>query len=215
MTIHVSISRFRRKSLFVVSMRLLSKIFWNLGSVKSFDHVFIMPVTHIVRKGDSVSDQNFRGLKWEPSYEGEVLILFGMLLPHLKETVLIEEYTDEFPDCKAKIDGEDVGIEFEVDSRNFYDQKHHEDPRLPKCSLIVCWKNPYNDVIKPQGHSIKILELSKVIKEKNLHLIRDGPCPRPEEWNKERFLGKLRKNIGYGERYRWVKDLVEFCDANP
>lgn len=154
-------------------------------------------------------------MKWEPSYEGEVMILFGMLLPHLKETVLIKEYIDEFPDCKAEIDGEDVEIEFEVDSRNFYNHKHHEDPRLPKCSMIVCWKNPYNDVIKPQGHPIKILELSKVIKEKNLHLILAGPRRRPEEWNKEKFLDKLRENVGDGERYRWVKDLVEFCEDRP
>jgi len=163
-----------------------------------------------------MSEQGFRGLKWEPSYEGEVLILFGMVLPYMQESFVIEEYTDEFPDCKAKVDGKDVGIEFEVDSRNFFSQKHDKDPRLPKCNMIICWRNPYNSVIKLRGKTIKILALSDVVKEKKLNLFLVGSRPLgPPFWPKEAFLGKLRENVGDGERYRWVNDLVEFCESCP
>jgi hypothetical protein len=85
--------------------------------------------------------EQFRGLKYAPSYEAEVVMLFGMMLPHLKGRFEIDEYNDAFPDCSADLDGTPVGIEFELKASNFRSQKHDLDPRLPNCNLLVCWEN--------------------------------------------------------------------------
>ena len=41
------------------------------------------------------------GLRWAPSHEQEVVLLFGLLLPHLDGMSVIEEASDSFPDCVA------------------------------------------------------------------------------------------------------------------
>jgi len=56
--------------------------------------------------------EEFRGLKYTPSYENEVILLFGMLMPHLESQFVIDEYNGSFPDCTALRDGKEVGIEF-------------------------------------------------------------------------------------------------------
>jgi len=67
-----------------------------------------------------VNKAEFRGLRYEPSYEDEVLILFSMLIPHFKDRFVIDSYTGAFPDCYATRNGEAVGIEFELLSSHFF-----------------------------------------------------------------------------------------------
>ena len=85
-------------------------------------------------------------------------------------------------------------MEFEVDSRNFYEHKHHLDANVDKCNLIVCYKNPLDSYIKvnKQGkeHRIEIFELKRIIEEKALHeklFPIKKPHP-PSEWSEKTFL---------------------------
>lgn len=92
------------------------------------------------------------GLQWAPSYEQEVALLFGVLLPHLDGLSVIEEASDSFPDCLA-IDerGRRVRIEFEVMASEF--RVHGHDPK--GCDLIVCWQNDWPVVgVRVGGGSI-------------------------------------------------------------
>lgn len=97
-------------------------------------------------------------------------MLFGMILGYLDDRFEIEEYNDEFPDCSARINGKQVGIEFELYASNFKAQKHHLDPRLPNCNYLICWKNDTGrDILKLENKEtnqlfeIKIIDLSKEI----------------------------------------------------
>ena len=83
-------------------------------------------------------DRDFRGLLYTPSYENEVVLLFGMLLADLENNYVTDEYPGSFPDCLARRDGEQIGIEFEVNSTDFIKHKHDQNPNLHRCKLIVC-----------------------------------------------------------------------------
>ena len=63
--------------------------------------------------------EEFRGLIYAPSYEDEVIMLFGMILQNLEDRFEIEEYTDEFPDCSAKMNGKPIGIELELANKSW------------------------------------------------------------------------------------------------
>ncbi len=39
-----------------------------------------------------------RGLLYEPTYESEVILLFGLLIPHFKDDFVIDSYFGSFPD---------------------------------------------------------------------------------------------------------------------
>jgi hypothetical protein len=56
---------------------------------------------------------DFRGLLYNPSYENEVVLLFGLLMPYLDSQFVIDEYSGSFPDCIALKNGKEIGIEFE------------------------------------------------------------------------------------------------------
>lgn len=152
-----------------------------------------------------MSNQSFRGLKWAPSYEGEVAILFGMLLPYMEEKIVIDEYTDVFPDCKANIDGKDVEIEFEVKSSNFVAQRHD----CSKCHIIVCWENDLRNC------PIEVIALKdraeKVKKERGIVLIQN-PMEKepPRQWDERTFFEYLNRRVG--ERVRsLIEELYKFC----
>src|SRR5207249_11449991 len=82
-----------------------------------------------------------RGFLYEPEYEEEVVMLFGLIIPRLNDSYLIESCSGAFPDCFALRNGQRIGIEFELLSGNFFAQRHERDPRLKDCSMLVCWKN--------------------------------------------------------------------------
>lgn len=164
--------------------------------------------------------ENFRGLFYEPSSENEVLILFGMLLPYLDDQFGIDEYTGEFPDCKATHKGRSIGIEFELYSSKFYAHKHHLDPRLPKCDMIVCWKNNLGrNKLKIGEQTIEIYTpLSKIIDKKGLNgfILNKAPKPGKEgAWTQEEFFVQLKEYVTNDEDYGLFKELYEFCVNNP
>lgn len=49
----------------------------------------------------SASTTRRPGLRWAPSYEQEVVMLFGILLPYIEGIAKVEESSDQFPDCVA------------------------------------------------------------------------------------------------------------------
>jgi len=174
--------------------------------------------------------EEFRGLLYAPSYEYELIMLFGMVLPYLKDynyNFEIENYTDEFPDCFAKLNGEHVGIEFELNASKFKAHKHHLDPRLPNCGWIVCWKNDmgkdeytFEQKETKQPVKIKIISLSAIIedlKSKGLNFIynpeKQNPSNVPSKWVRDTFLKQLKERVKDNE-YTLIEELLEFCEKN-
>lgn len=97
---------------------------------------------------------NFRGLQHAPVNEQGVVFLFGMICRELG--YVVEIVKPGFPDCEAKrqVRGRSgmwqrVRIEFEYQSRNFWQHSHDPD----QCDVIVCWEDNW-----PQC-PIEVLEL--------------------------------------------------------
>jgi len=160
-----------------------------------------------------------RGLLYEPTYENEVVLLFGLLIPYCEDEFVIDRYFGSFPDCIARRNGEEIGIEFELLASNFYDQGHDEHPNLAKCKLLVCWENDLQrkTIIKGgksfiiiKGFEIEVLALKEIVDElrkKGIILVGEK---RPDigEANKERFFKQLEENVGK-EKFRWIKELYD------
>lgn len=95
-------------------------------------------------------------LRWAPSYEQEVVILFGMLLPYVESIATIERSTGDFPDCVATTpDGRSLRIEFEVRASDFAQHGHD----AAGCDLIVCWVDDWPDSPVP------VLSLRDVVRQ--------------------------------------------------
>lgn len=164
---------------------------------------------------------NFRGLLYEPTYEHEVMILFGLLIPYLRDNFVIDQYPGTFPDCIALRNGQRVGIEFEVEASGFYD--HEDEENLSECNLLVCWRNdiPHKttsrdgvETLNVKGHIVEILALDKVVaalqKERSLSFILRGPRPDIGEGNEESFFEQLKNQLKNNEKkYDWIKQLYD------
>jgi hypothetical protein len=89
----------------------------------------------------SAVPRTFRGLKWEPSNEQEVVVLFGRLLDKLPKPIAIEFVQTGFPDCRAINVGseeqEPIWIEFELYSSHYREHLN----RREVCHWVVCWHN--------------------------------------------------------------------------
>jgi hypothetical protein len=101
---------------------------------------------------------DFRGLRHEPVNEQGVVFLFGMVAKELG--YLVEAVQTGFPDCEAKRQigpnkWQRVRIEFEFESRNFYDHGHAVDG----CDVIVCWRHNWPNA---PAH-LDVVELATVI----------------------------------------------------
>jgi hypothetical protein len=101
---------------------------------------------------------DFRRMRHEPVNEQGVVLLFGMLAKELG--YMIEAVQTGFPDCEAKRQiapdrWQSVRIEFEFESKNFYDHGHP----TKGCDVIVCWRHNWAEC--PQD--IEVVELSTVI----------------------------------------------------
>jgi hypothetical protein len=161
-----------------------------------------------------------RGLLYEPTYENEVILLFGLLIPYLKDEFVVDRFLGSFPDCIAKRNGEEIGVEFEVLASDFYDHGHDEHPDLPKCKLLICWENDLErkaivkdgkPFLNVKGYEIEILALRDVIcelKEKGKIFIINGRRPDIGEANKDRFLKQLKENVDE-QKFRWIMELYE------
>ncbi len=163
---------------------------------------------------------DFRGLLYNPILESEVVMLFSLLIPHLRDNYVIEEGDHKtFPDCLAFRNGEDVGIEFEVYSSNFYDHKHDKDEKLTKCNIIICWKNDIpksiergeKEFITVKGHEIEIISLDKIVKglqkTKSYMFIKKGERPDVFRVGEERFFEQVEKIKP--KNYSFIKELYD------
>jgi hypothetical protein len=168
-----------------------------------------------------IEADNFRGLLYNPMLENEVVMLFSLLIPHLEDSFVIEEYSGTFPDCFALRNGQRVGIEFELYATNFFDHKHHEDDNLTECSIILCWENDIPRTIKRDGkeflkvkhheieHEIEIISL----KDKSLGFIKYGERPDVFRKCKESFFEQLKEKIR-PKNYEWIKELYDHVNKN-
>ncbi|NYT12718.1 MAG: hypothetical protein GKC03_09285, partial [Methanomassiliicoccales archaeon] len=172
-----------------------------------------------------MSDENFTGLRWEPCYEEEVVILFGLILPYLEEKIVIEEFTGDFPDCRAKVDGEVISMEFEVYASNFFAHKHHNSSRLQECKRIICWRNniPWkttnrdgHEFLTINGHEVEIVNLKKIVDDlKNkefLEFIKEGPRPYIRESNREMIFEQLKNKVDE-DKYSLIQELLKFVEG--
>jgi hypothetical protein len=142
---------------------------------------------------------DFRGLLWAPSYEQEVVLLFGLLLPYLDEAYAIEECSEAFPDCRLlrSRDSLLLRVEFELYSSRFRDHKH--DPS--QCDMIVCWKHDWaNCPVK------NVLVLSRVVEKKKF--ILDSSRSRHEKttWDEQSFFDHAGPHPA-----GFVRQLYDFC----
>lgn len=99
------------------------------------------------------------GFLFEPTNEMGVVLLFGMLFWRLG--FIIESAQIGYPDCRAKLEVEpgrwqDVGIEFEHQSRHFLAHRH--DPR--RADFIVCWIHNW----KGCPPNLQVIELREVVR---------------------------------------------------
>ena len=95
----------------------------------------------------SAIPKGFRGLRWEPTNEQEVVVLFGRLLDHLDRPLAIESVGTTFPDCKAT-DSETeqpICIEFELYSSHFFRDHVKRKKRPERCDWVVCWHDDLSD----------------------------------------------------------------------
>jgi len=95
----------------------------------------------------------------EPVNEQGVVLLFGMLAKNLG--YMIEAAQKGFPDCEAKRQiapgrWQRVRIEFEYESKNFYEHGHP----VSGCDVIVCWRHNWDECPK----HIEVVELCSVFK---------------------------------------------------
>ncbi len=162
---------------------------------------------------------DFRGLLYNPTLENEAVMLFTLLIPHLKYSFAIEEYSGTFPDCFALRNRERIGIEFEFLTSRF---NHESDPKLSKCDLIICWKNNNRDTIKRDGkeflkfngHEIEVMALNKIVtglEKKGLKFIKFGEPPEPGK-TKEDFFNQLEKNRP--DKVNLIKELCDRMDQS-
>ncbi len=163
-------------------------------------------------------DKKIGGLIWEPSYEEEVVLLFGMLLGRLNEAYLIDECSGNFPDCLLKTaDGQhEIRAEFELFSSYFKDHGHNPD----KCDLIVCWEHNW-----PES-PLQVLELSSLINDKDQEIeilgvthkfsISNRPLSLIMKPNERKYKKTVWDEISFfqrvpPEKLQFIQRLRHFC----
>jgi hypothetical protein len=166
-----------------------------------------------------------RGFLYEPRYEIEVVMLFGLMIPHLHDSFVVEAYNDAFPDCFASMNGQRIGIEFELLSGNFFEQHHDRDPRMKDCDMLICWKNNRRDrtlrkgdreFVKAGSKEIEILALHDELKNNNSlqrYIIR-GRKPDLDATNKDNFFRQLKERAT-NQKFDWINEIFNWASAHP
>ncbi len=104
--------------------------------------------------------KGFTGFIFAPGNEKyEVVMLFSMVLPHLKPPMCIKEASDKFPDCTViRWDAKgpkEMKVEIEKNARDFLDHNHD----IKRCDILVCWENDWGDC------PMEIIELKSEIRK--------------------------------------------------
>jgi hypothetical protein len=118
---------------------------------------------------------SFRGLRWAPTSEQEVVFLFGRLLDRMPSPLTIEFMGTPFPDCKATDSETDkaIWIEFELKSSHFF--RDHK-MCVERCDWVVCWEDdqerpfPRRPRRPPNDPDPEIIALNKIEVGQNLIL---------------------------------------------
>ncbi len=119
------------------------------------------PKSPHLRKADSMvygAPLTIAAMAHAPTNEAGVIFLFGVLAADLGFRV--ERLQTAFPDCEAKrevVPGkwERVRIEFEFESRNFKEHRHHPEG----CDVIVCWRHNWPDC----PERLEVVELGRAV----------------------------------------------------
>ncbi|MGF1572424.1 MAG: homing endonuclease associated repeat-containing protein [Sumerlaeia bacterium] len=111
-------------------------------------------------RGMTLGRQGFRGIANAPTYENEVVQLFGVVAKDLGFRILSQR--PQFPDCEAErlVDPlrkryKKVLIEIELKSSDF---RKHNHP-LGGCDIIICWEHDWKECTK------EVIELKSRIRE--------------------------------------------------
>lgn len=160
---------------------------------------------------DGEMPMGFRGFRWQPGSEMEVVCLFGVLLSELELDgeplpLVIDEVRTAFPDCLARRTDtkEEVRIEFELYSSHFKQHRHSG----KGCDYIVCWEDDYGgDFGGP-----KVIELAPIVAKKRPALILNDQPKRPaQRWNEEKFREEAKS---LSNRHQKIIDaLLAFAKA--
>jgi len=148
-----------------------------------------------------------------------------LLLPYFEDNFIIINCGGDFPDAIMLRNGDEIGVEFEVYTSNFFMHGHHKDPRLNKCNLIVVWRNnlPKRTILRNgmeylkvnDTHYIEVLALDKIIKrlekEKSIKVLFMDYCPSIKS-NEEKFFSQLEESVN-SELYNLINELYKYVKA--
>jgi hypothetical protein len=144
-------------------------------------------------------------MRYAPSSEQEVVVLFALLLPHLPFRVEVEEVREAFPDCLAWRVHEDgsktkLKIEFELYASNFIAHGHPCDG----CDYIVCWKDDLEGVkaLPPR------IALEPLAEKASPPVVASPMLPKygTTTWDATSFLKECRGDLRLlqGDFLRWA-----------
>lgn len=143
-------------------------------------------------------------LRYTPTSEQEVVVLFTLLLPDLPMRLELDEIREKFPDCLAWKVAEDgtrspLRIEFELYASHF--RLHGHDP--DGCDLIVCWEDDVPDF------SVDRLELRPLVEKAAPPVIAVPLRPKYQatNWTETTFLSEcaIEERQAQRELLSWAR----------
>lgn len=147
-------------------------------------------------------------MRYTPTSEQEVVVLFGLLLPQLPIHLELDEVGRQFPDCLAWRIADDgsaslIRIEFELYTSNF--RLHRNDPA--GCDPIVCWED---DV---PGFPVPRLALRPIVEGATAPIISVPMRPKyaARVWGQETYLAACDEEVRpvHGDLLGWATGLGE------
>lgn len=149
---------------------------------------------------------NFRGLVYAPINENGVIFLFGKVVEDFN--MYIEEIKPGFPDCIARRfvgkGWERVRIEFEYQSKNFFQHGHDKND----CDIIVCWEHNWEDC------PLEVIELKSEIQRFDNYPVQppagnNGPS---ENENIENYFKNKQINESIKSIYKDIEEQFSLVD---
>jgi hypothetical protein len=147
-------------------------------------------------------------MRYAPTSEQEVIVLFALLLPDLPFRLELDEVRTGFPDCLAWRVNEDgretaVRIEFELYASHFYAHGHP----CNGCDYIVCWEDdmPGDRKLPPR---LPLRPLAEKASPPVIKLPLRPKCP-DTIWTKELFLAACPADLRpiHEKLLTWAEDV--------